>query len=85
MRRRSATTRFFVDAFCMLQDTVGVLSKPERGVAMSASGISAMRVALCRTRAASSRSQFVIVPFRFFDEKKSAIIFSGQGCCHTSV
>ena len=37
MWRRSATTRLMVDASRVFQETVGVLSDPEWGVAMVAS------------------------------------------------
>ena len=46
----------------MLQETVRVLSDPECGTAMHASGTASSRVASWRTRVASSRSEFVIVP-----------------------
>ena len=45
MRRISATTRLMVDAYHVLQDTVGVLANPERGPEMFASGEISRRVA----------------------------------------
>ena len=45
MRRRSATTGLIVDASCVIQDTVDVLSDLERGAAMFALGHTSMRVA----------------------------------------
>ena len=44
MRRRSATTRLVVDASCVLQETVGVLSDPDRSAAMFAPGHTYRRV-----------------------------------------
>ena len=55
MRRRSATTRLIMKASHMLQETVGVLSEPERGAAMRALGTALRRVASCKMRAVSSR------------------------------
>ena len=37
MQRRSTTTGFMLDDYCMIQDTVGVLSDTERGLDMLAS------------------------------------------------
>ena len=65
MRRRSETTGLIVKGSRVLQETVGVLSDPERGAAIRASGNATRRVVLWRMRAASSRSEFVIVPLRF--------------------
>ena len=62
IRRRSATTGLIMEASRVLKDTVGVLSEPERGAAMRAFGTSLRRVASCKIRAASSRSELVIVP-----------------------
>ena len=62
MRRRSATTRLIVEASRVLQETVGVLSELERGAAMRALETASRRVASCKTRAASLRSELVIVP-----------------------
>ena len=41
------------------------------------------RVALCRTRVASYRSEVVIVPVRFVRDTKSAMMLDGQGCHQT--
>ena len=62
MRRRSATIGLIIEASCVLQETVGVLSEPERGATILALGTALRRVASCRTRAASSRSELVILP-----------------------
>ena len=45
MQRRSATTGLIVDASRVLQEMVGVLSDPERGTAMFASGHTSKRIA----------------------------------------
>ena len=50
-----------VDAYCVIQETVGVLSDPERGAAMFASGHTSRRVASRRTRLTISRSELVSV------------------------
>ena len=62
MQRRSATTELIVKASCVLQEIVGVLSEPERGAAMRSLGTASRRVASCKTRVVSSRSELVIVP-----------------------
>ena len=62
MQRRSATTGSIMEALCAIQETVGVLSDPERSAAMHASGNVSRRVYLWRTRATISRSEFVIIP-----------------------
>ena len=62
MRRRSATTGLIMEASHVLQETVCVLSEPERSAAMRALGTASRRVVSCKTRAASSRSELVIVP-----------------------
>ena len=61
MGRRSAATRLTIEALRVLQETVGVLSEPEHGEAMQALGTALRRVASCRTGAASSRYEFMIV------------------------
>ena len=45
MRRRSETTGLMVDASCVLQEAVGVLSDPERGAYMFTLGQTYRRVA----------------------------------------
>ena len=80
MWRRSTTTGLIVEASHMLQETVGVLSDPERGVDMHASRTDTRRVTSWRTRAERSRSEFVIATFRFVDKNKYAMISGGQGC-----
>ena len=52
MRRRSETTGLMVDASCVLQDTVGVLSDPDQGAPMFASGHTSRRVSSWITRSA---------------------------------
>ena len=83
MRRRSTTTGLIIDASLVLQETVGVLSDPERGGAMHTSGTDARSVASCRTSAANYRSELAILPSQFVEEMRLAIISSGQGWCHT--
>ena len=55
-RRRSATTGFIEEVSFVLQETIRVLSKPERGAASLASGTAVSRLALWKTSAASFRS-----------------------------
>ena len=43
---RYATTRLIVDASCVLQEIVGVLSDTERGASMFASGHASRKLAL---------------------------------------
>ena len=50
---------------------------------MHASGAAVRRVALWKTRLESSRSQFVIVPLRFFNKTKSVMMSGGQGFYQT--
>ena len=83
MRRRSATTRLILKASRVIYDTVGVLSDPERGAFMHSSGTASRRVALWITRAASYRSEFVIVPLIFVNGNKSVMVSGGQGCRQT--
>ena len=79
MQGRSVTTKLMVDASRVLQETVGVLSNPERGAAIVASGHTSRRVALGRTRAASSRSELVSVPPLFLSDINAAMMSSGKG------
>ena len=62
MKKRSATTGLIVEDLCVLQEMVGVLFDLERGTTMRDFGNSSSRVALRRTREASSMSEFVIAP-----------------------
>ena len=62
MRKRSATTVLIMEASRVLQEKVGVLSETERGAIMQALGTASRRVASYKMRAASSRSELVIVP-----------------------
>ena len=79
MRSRSVTTKLMVDASRVLQETVGVLSNPERGAAIVASGHTSRRVALGRTRAASLRSELVILPPLFLSGINAAMMSGNQG------
>ena len=62
MRRGSVTTGLIMEASCVLQETVGVLSKPEHGASMQALGTASRSLASCKTRSASLRLELVIVP-----------------------
>ena len=79
MRRRCATTELVFEALRMLQEAVGVLSEPECGASMLALGNALGRVAYCITRAASSRSELVILPYGLVDETNSEVTSAGQG------
>ena len=79
MLRRSATTGLTAKASHILHEMVGVLSDPECGAAMQSVGNSARKVASWITRAVSSRSEFVMVPSRFFDKTKYVMMSGGQG------
>ena len=83
MRRRSTTTGLMVDASQVLQEMVGMLSYPERGAAIFASGHVSRRVASWRTRAESLRSKIFRVPSGFLSEISAVMMSGGQGCCHT--
>ena len=67
----------------MLQETVGVLSEPERGADMQDFGIASRSVASYRTRAASLRYELVIIMLELVNETNSAVISSGQVLCQT--
>ena len=62
MHRRSTNTGSIMEASYMLQETLGVLSEPERGATMRALGTASRRVTSCKMRGANSRSELVIVP-----------------------
>ena len=79
MQRRSEITGLVVEDLRVLHKTVGMLSDPERGADMRAVGTDARRVTSWRTRTASLRLKFVIVPSIYFDEIKSAMMSSSQG------
>ena len=83
MWRRYATTRLIMETSCMLQETVRVLSEPDCGTAMLALGTASRRVASCKMRAASSRSEFVIVPWGLVEDTKLATMYGGQGSHQT--
>ena len=76
MRRRSTTTRLMVGASLVLQETLGVLSDTDQGTDIGASGHISSRVASWKTRATSSRSEFVRVPSGFLSEI-SALMMPG--------
>ena len=79
MQSRSATIRLIMEASRMLHETVGVLSNPEHGVAMRASGTTGRIVALLRTRVASSRLELVSWPSRLVAKIKSLMMSDDQG------
>ena len=85
MRREYKNNRLMVNASLMLQETVGVLSDPDRGAVIVASGHVSSRVASWRTRAASLRSEFVRVPSVFLSKISALMMSGGQGCCHTRI
>ena len=62
----------------VLHETVGVLSDRKCGAAVHAVGTAARKVALWRTRVASSSPEFVIVTLRFVDKTKYAMVSSGR-------
>ena len=68
-----------IKASHLLQETVAVLSEPEHDAAMRALGNALRRVASCRTRQDSLRSELVIVLLVFVVDTNSAVTSSGQG------
>ena len=76
MRMRSATTGLMVNTSRVLQEMVGVLSYPDRGAAIVASGKVSSRVASWRTGAAISRSEFVRVPSGYLSDINALIMLS---------
>ena len=62
---------------------VGMLSDPDRGAAIVATGHVSRRVASWRTKSASLRSEFVGVPSVFLSEISALMMSGGQGCRHT--
>ena len=83
MRRRSATTGLMADASQALQETVGVLSNPEKGAAIVASGHISRWVALWRTRVARSRSEFFRFSSRYLSDISAAMMLGRMSCFHT--
>ena len=83
MQRRSATIGLILVASLVLQETVGVLSDPERGGTMRASSTSTRSVASCRISADSSRLDLVIALYLFIKETRLAMMYSSQGFRHT--
>ena len=78
IRSRLATTGFMVEASLKVQLIVGVLSLPERGARQWEDLQTVGKVASWRTRAASSRSEFVIHPFGLVILTRSDLISSGH-------
>ena len=66
----------------VLQEMLGVLSDPDWGAAIVASGHVSRRLASWRTRAASSRLEFVRVPSEFLSEISELMMLGSQGCRH---
>ena len=62
MRRRSSTTGLMIYTYCILQETVGVLADPDRGVDMFTSEHATRIVASRRRRVVRSRSELVSAP-----------------------
>ena len=79
MRRKSATTGLVVDTSLVLQEMVGVLYDPDWGAAIVASGHVSSKVDLWRTRAASSRLEFVRVPSVFLSDISALMMSDCQG------
>ena len=73
MRIRSATTGLIIEASCVLQETVAVLSEHDHGAAMRALGTASRRVTSCRTRA----------PLGLVDNTNSAVTYADQEFCQT--
>ena len=82
MRSRSATTEFMVEDSRKAQETVGVLSLPVEGPLHAEELNICGKVPSWRTRAASSRSEFVIRPMGFVSLTRSAMMSGGQGSYH---
>ena len=79
MWRRSVTTGLITKASCVLKETFGMLSEPERGTSIRALVNSSRRVASFITRAESLRSELVIVPLGLADENNYTVTSAGQG------
>ena len=83
MRRRSVPTGLIIEASCVLQEIVDVLSEPEYGAAMRALGTASRRVASCRTRAASFLSNLVIAMCGLANNTNPEVTSAVQGCRQT--
>ena len=85
MRRRYATTRLISEASCVIHETVSVLYEQAHGVDICTVGTdaAARRVALGRTRTASSRLEFVRFPSGFLSAISTLMMSGGQGFRHT--
>ena len=79
MQRRSTTIMLIIKASRVLQEMVGVLFEPENSAAMRALGTDVRRMASCRTRAASSRSELEIAPCGLVNDNKSEVTSAGKG------
>ena len=79
MRIRSTTTGLIVDSLYVLQEMAGVMSDPEKGAAMFASGHTSRRVSLLRKRMASSRLGLVSVPPGLVYNTNYVIMYDIQG------
>ena len=79
MQRISATTGLMLDASRVPQETVGVLSDPERGASMFVSGHTSRRVAWQKTREANSGLELVSVYPGFLSKTHAAMMSDGQG------
>ena len=62
LQKRSGTTGLIMEASHVLQATVGVLSKPERGAFMRALGTALRTLASCKKGAVRSGLELVILP-----------------------
>jgi len=78
MRRRSATTGLIVAASLKVQETVGVLSLPVVGARQAGLLDRLGKRASWRTRAASSRSEFVILPWGLSKLTRSSTMSCGH-------
>ena len=83
IRRRAATTALMVDTSLNDQEPVGVLSLPVAGTLHRDWPHLRRNVASWNTRAASSRSEFVMEPFGFVKLTRAAMISAGHFRRHT--
>ena len=75
MQRNTVTTRLVVHASHVLQETVGVLSDPERGVVVFDSGHNNSRLSLLRTWEAILRLGLVSIPPELVSMTNTAMMF----------
>ena len=83
MCRRYTTNGLISKASSVLQEMVSMLSEPEFGAAIRSLGTAWRRVAFCRAREMSSRSDLVIVMFGLVNKTNSDMTSAGQGCFQT--